>query len=115
MHIPYSKIPHQHSRRLFVKMVLDVSMLVLAVSYMAKGFFNGMKAPRIREVEVFIEGLKEELSIVQLSDVHIGKTLGKAFMDDIVRQVNRLDADIVVITGDLVDMPVNKIGDKLDA
>ena len=115
MHIPYSKIPHQHSRRLFVKMVLDVSMLVLAVSYMAKGFFNGMKAPRIREVEVFIEGLKEELSIVQLSDVHIGKTLGKAFMDDIVRQVNRLDADIVVITGDLVDMPVDKIGDKLDA
>lgn len=115
IHIPYSKIPYQHSRRLFVKMVLDVTMLILAFSYMAKGFLNGMKPPRIREVDVFIEGLKEELSIVQLSDVHIGKTLGKEFMDDIVRQVNRLDGDIVVITGDLLDMPVDKIGDKLDA
>jgi predicted MPP superfamily phosphohydrolase len=80
-----------------------------------QGFLGGMSPPRIREVDVFIEGLTQELSIVQISDVHIGKTLGKAFMDDIVAQVNRLDADIVVITGDLVDMPVDKIGDRLES
>ena len=114
-HIPYAKIPHDHSRRLFVKMVLDVSMLIVALSYMTKGFLNGMKPPRIKEVDIFIQGLSQELSIVQISDVHIGKTLGKEFMDDIVREVNRLNPDIVVITGDLVDMPVEQIGDKLDA
>lgn len=115
LHIPYAKIPYEHSRRLFLKTVLDVSMLIVAFSYMAKGFFNGTKPPIIKEVDIFIEGLSQELSIVQISDVHIGKTLGKDFMDEIVRQVNRLDADIVVITGDLVDMPVEQIGDKLDA
>lgn len=114
-HIPYAKIPHDYSRRLFVKMVFDVTMLILALSYMTKGFINGMKAPRIKEVDVAIEGLKEELTIVQITDVHIGKTLGKAFLDDIVKQINALDADMVVITGDLVDMPVNQIGDKLDS
>jgi len=114
-HIPYAKIPHDYSRRLFVKMVLDVTMLILAFSYMAKGFFNGMQAPRIKEIDVFIKGLQEELSIVQITDLHIGKTLGKAFMDDIVKKINALDADIVVITGDLVDMPVEQIGDKLEA
>lgn len=115
MHIPYAKIPHDYSRRLFVKMVFDVTMLILALSYMTKGFINGMKAPRIKEIDVAISGLHEELTIVQITDVHIGKTLGKSFIDDIVKQINTLDADIVVITGDLVDMPVEQIGDKLDA
>ncbi len=114
-HIPYAKIPHNHSRRLFVKMVFDVTMLLIVASYMLKGFMNGIKKPAVREVDIEIEGLKEEISIVQISDVHIGKALGKAFMDDLVEQINRLNADIVVITGDLVDMPVDKIGDKLDS
>ena len=114
-HIPYAKIPYDYSRRLFIKMVFDVTMLILALSYITKGFLNGMKAPRIKEVDVFIDGLESELSIVQITDVHIGKTLGKSFMDDVVKQVNALDADMVVITGDLIDMPVNQIGDKLDS
>lgn len=115
VHLPYAKIPHDYSRRLFLKMVFDVTMLVLAFSYMLKGFLNGMKAPLLKEVDVNIDGLNAPLSIVQISDVHIGKVLGKAFMDEIVQCVNTLDADIVVITGDLVDMPVAQIGDKLDA
>ena len=114
-HIPYAKIPHDYSRRLFIKMVFDVTMLLLALSYIAKGFYNGMKAPRIKEVDVVIDGLESPLSIVQITDLHIGKTLGKAFMDYVVKQINTLDADIVVITGDLVDMPVEQIGDKLDS
>jgi len=112
--IPYARIPHDYSRRLFIKMVFDVTMLILALSYITKGFINGMKAPRIKELDVFIDGLESELSIVQITDLHIGKTLGKSFMDAVVKQVNALDADIVVITGDLVDMPVNQIGDTLD-
>lgn len=114
-HLPYAKIPHDYSRRLFLKMVFDVTMLVLAFSYMIKGFFNGMKSPLIKEVDVVIEGLDEGLIIVQISDVHIGKVLGKAFMDEIVQKINTLNADVVVITGDLVDMPVAQIGNTLDA
>lgn len=115
LHIPYARIPHDYSRRLFIKMVFDVTMLILAFSYIAKGFFNGMKPPRINEVDIFIDHLASELCIVQITDVHIGKSLGKAFMDELVHQINALDADLVVITGDLIDMPVAHIGDKLDA
>jgi len=115
VHVPYAKIPHDYSRRLFLKTVLDVTMLLLAFSYMLKGFINGFKAPVLNEKEVFIDGLGETLSIVQLSDVHLGKSLGKAFLDDLVLRINSLDADIVVITGDLVDMPVSKIGDQLES
>ena len=44
----------------------------------------------------------------------LGKSLGKEFLDDIVKKINTLEADIVVITGDFVDLHVDKIGDKLD-
>jgi len=115
VHIPYSKIPYDHSRRLMLKTILDVTMLIMAFSYMFKGFINGMKPPIIKEVDIFIEGLQKELCVVQISDVHIGKTLSKGFIEEIVRQINTLNADIVVITGDLVDLPVDQIGDKLDS
>ena len=114
-HIPLNKIPFDKSRRLMLKTILDVTMLILAFSYMLKGLFNGFKKPVIKEVDIKIKNLKEELSIVQISDVHIGKSLGKEFFDDIVRDINTIDADIVVITGDLVDLHVSQIGDKLES
>ena len=115
LHIPLNKIPFDKSRRFMLKTILDVTILVLAFSYMIKGLFNGFKPPVLREVDIKIKGLKEELSIVQISDVHIGKSLGKEFFDDIVKDINTLNADIVVITGDLVDLHVSQIGDKLDS
>ncbi|MDD3342329.1 MAG: metallophosphoesterase [Sulfurospirillaceae bacterium] len=114
VHIPYSRIPFDHSRRMMIKTILDITMLVLAFSYIIKGFINGTKAPIHKHVEIFMKGLSRELRIVQLSDVHLGKTLGKAFLDDMIAEINTMDADIVVITGDLVDMPVSSIGDTLD-
>ncbi|MDD2384173.1 MAG: metallophosphoesterase [Sulfurospirillaceae bacterium] len=114
VHIPYSRIPFEHSRRMMIKTVLDITMLVFAFSYILKGFYDGAKAPRHKEVDVFIKGLSRELRIVQISDVHLGKTLGKDFLDALIVRVNKMDADIVVITGDLVDMPVANIGDTLD-
>ena len=114
-HIPLNKVPFDKSRRLMLKTLLDVTMLILAFSYMLKGFFNGFKKPIINEVDINIEGLKKELNIVQISDVHIGKSLGKEFLETIVKDINTLNADIVVITGDLVDLHVDEIEDKLDA
>jgi len=114
-HIPLTKVPFDKSRRLMLKAILDVTMLILAFSYLIKGFYNGFKKPAIKDVEIKIKGLKKELNIVQISDVHIGKSLGKEFLETIVNDINTLNADIVVITGDLVDLHVDDIGDKLDS
>jgi predicted MPP superfamily phosphohydrolase len=49
-------------------------------------------------------------SIVQLTDVHIGPTLGREFLEGVVRAANDLAPDMVVITGDLVDGSVEELG-----
>jgi uncharacterized protein len=52
-------------------------------------------------------------TIVQLSDVHIGPTLGRNFLDRVVDATNALEPDVVVITGDLVDGSVARLADAV--
>jgi predicted MPP superfamily phosphohydrolase len=64
------------------------------------------------DVRVPIEGLPAALdgfSIAQITDVHVGPTIRRDYVQGIVDAVNRLDADIVAITGDLVDGSVPQL------
>ncbi len=67
---------------------------------------SGLSDVAVKEVEVKLPRLPPALSgltIAQLSDVHIGPTMGKEFTNYLVETVNSLKPDLVVITGDLVD------------
>jgi predicted MPP superfamily phosphohydrolase len=70
----------------------------------------------VREVHVRLERLPKEMhgtTIVQLSDVHVGPTIRRDFVDRIVQRVNALGPDLVAITGDLVDGPVSHLNDAI--
>jgi predicted MPP superfamily phosphohydrolase len=57
-------------------------------------------------VEVRLADLPKALegfTIVQISDIHIGQTIKRNFVAAIVDRVNRLQADMIAITGDVVD------------
>ena len=53
------------------------------------------------------------LTLVQLTDMHVGPTIGRAFVESIVARTNALDPDIIVITGDLIDGTVRELGDAI--
>jgi len=66
----------------------------------------------VRRVSVPLGKLPRELdgtTIVQLSDVHVGPTIGKRFLNRIVDRVNALKPDVIAITGDLVDGSVLRL------
>jgi uncharacterized protein len=78
--------------------------------------FRAAHRPVVKRVEVAVPGLHPELdgfTLVQLSDVHLGETLRRPFAQALVAQVNALDADAVVITGDLVDGSVARLRDDV--
>lgn len=56
----------------------------------------------IKRQEIFSHKVSRGYRIVQISDVHIGSRQG-GFMRRIVNRLNTLDADYVVVTGDLID------------
>lgn len=64
------------------------------------------RRPRLVEVDIAIANLPAALqgfSIAQISDLHVGPTIKRGFVERIVARVNHLQADMVAITGDLVD------------
>lgn len=76
------------------------------------GFFNARRVARVVEVDVPISNLPPELhgfSIVQISDIHVGPTIKRAYVDAIVNKVNALKADMIAVTGDLVDGSVSQL------
>lgn len=70
------------------------------------GFLNARRPPAVRSVQVPIQDLPaglEGFTIAQISDIHVGPTIKKAYLQGIVDQVNRMGADMIAVTGDLVD------------
>jgi predicted MPP superfamily phosphohydrolase len=51
--------------------------------------------------------------IAQISDIHIGPILGRAFAAELCRRVNALDPDLIAVTGDLVDGSVRRLRDEV--
>jgi predicted MPP superfamily phosphohydrolase len=77
-----------------------------AVLITALGFVKARRTASVVHVDVPIRSLPQALhgfTIVQISDIHVGPTIKRPYLSAIVEAVNRLDADMVAITGDLVD------------
>ncbi len=100
-------------RRAFFKKSIDVGSIALALGLSSKAAYNA-KNTLIEDVEIKIKNLKQSYKIVQLSDVHIGGIIDKEFIASMVEKVNTLNADIVVITGDLIDTNLSFVIDVVD-
>lgn len=63
-----------------------------------------------------ISGLPKEFDgykIVQVSDIHVGPTIKGSFVDRMVDEINAQGADLVAITGDLVDGSLKHLSDHV--
>jgi uncharacterized protein len=103
--VPASRVPGVLS----ASAVLVVAIAVLAT---AIGFLNARRRAGIVNVDIPIRDLPAALqgfTIAQISDVHVGPTIKRPYVDAIVDAVNALQADLIAVTGDLVDGSVRDL------
>lgn len=86
--------------RIAALIVLGVLLTLFAFGYV------GSKLLVVRDVRVTVPGLPaafDGLTIAQISDLHVGPQTSQAFLRHVTRTVAGFSADIIAVTGDLVD------------
>lgn len=80
--------------------------LVLFILVSVYSVFNAMSLPRVKEITIRVNKLPAKLqgfTIVQLSDLHLGGVAKPIWLEQVVDKVNRLQPDLIAITGDLIE------------
>ena len=87
-------------------------VLGLGVFATLAGLVGARRRARIVHVDVPLRNLPPALhgfSIVQISDIHVGTTIRKKYVEKIVKAVNALKPDLIAVTGDVVDGSVRDL------
>jgi uncharacterized protein len=88
------------------------AVLVGSVLAVAIGALTALRGPRIEEVQVRVPGLHPGLDgfrIAQISDLHVGRSIRRRYVERTVERARALAPDLVAFTGDMVDGPVARL------
>jgi predicted MPP superfamily phosphohydrolase len=78
-------------------------LIALSFALMVFSVLNAY-SPSVVKVTITSRKLTSPVRFVQITDVHIGSR-SAAFLERVMKKVNRLDADFLCITGDFIDAP----------
>ncbi len=104
-------------RRRFLLRSVNAGIVGGAGAITAAGLVNALRLPEVVEVEVPVTGLApglDGLRIAQLSDIHIGPTIKRGFLEGLVARTNALEADLIAVTGDLIDGLVDQLAHHVE-
>ncbi len=91
-------------------------LFLFTLSVVVYAGYQALKVPDVKRVSLTIPHLPEELkgiTIVQLTDLHIGSAFDRRWLEKVVEKTNALNADFIVVTGDIVDAPVHKLAEEV--
>jgi predicted MPP superfamily phosphohydrolase len=104
--------PEDPERRVALARLFALVVVGLTGGLTAWAVKSGLARVAVREVEVRLGRLPQALdgtTIVQLTDVHVGPTIRRDFIEEIVARTNGQNPDVIAITGDLVDGSVEDL------
>jgi len=111
-----SKSGTDYERRRLLFHSTNMGAVGLATVVSGYGVYESHRKAVVEDVSIPMDNLPMAFNgfrIVQISDIHIGPTIKRAFVERIVRQVNDLKPDLIAFTGDLVDGTVAWLRDDV--
>lgn len=88
---------------IFICLIFEIIIILISVFLIYISIHNALKIPEINTLNLKINGLKKDLKIAILTDMHLGKNLHEKFLEQVINKVNFQKPDMVFIIGDLID------------
>lgn len=104
-------------RRLWMGDAVRLGILGATGSVVGAGALQARRTPSLKQVEVPIPGLAQDLvglTIAQISDLHVGQTIQREYVERVVAACNAAKPDLVALTGDLVDGRVEQLRTQVE-
>ena len=104
--------PFNPERHRFLVHSLNMGIVGFTSLLTGYGIFCALRGPRIVHVTIPIDNLPEDLEgfrFVQITDIHVGSTIRRPYVEKIVRMAKDIECDAIVLTGDVVDGRVEKL------
>lgn len=101
------RLAHFPAQQVIAFVFLAGCILISAISV-----FNAGRQPVVKELDITSYALPatwHPLKIVQLTDLHIGQGLDRAWLEKVVKKTNSLNPDLILITGDSIDNTTEKL------
>ncbi len=101
--------------QLFIGIPYKTELILTAATLsLLAGHIIARNGPSVIEVEIPIPNLPAELEgfrIAHITDLHIGLTIRKNYVAQVVQKTLRINADLIALTGDIADGDINKYGE----
>ncbi|MBD02048.1 MAG: phosphohydrolase [Candidatus Marinimicrobia bacterium] len=104
-------------KRQFLQKSLSVGILTLVGPTTAYGYYSARKGPSIINQTIFLNDLPdafENFTIAQISDLHVGPTIKKPYVEKVLNQISIINPDLIAITGDLIDGSIDYLKKDLE-
>jgi len=104
------------ARRRFLLNATNATLLAAVLPLSGYAFYEANRTPSVLRNELVVPDLPDGLdgfTIAQISDTHIGVTLGRDWAQKVVNEINGLSPDMIVHTGDMVDGSVAALSNSV--
>jgi predicted MPP superfamily phosphohydrolase len=107
----------------FILLTSTTSFLLLGggILLLVFGAYVGMSGPRLHKIRVNLSQLHADraaslqgLTIAQISDLHVGPTINRPYVQNVVDKTNSINPDLIVLTGDIADGPFDIYANEIE-
>ena len=107
-----------NSKREFLKQsTVGFSMIGISGIASAYGLYNARIGPKVIKQDIYLSNLPlefENFTIAQISDLHVGPTIKKPYVEDVLGKISQINPNLIAITGDLIDGSVKHLRNELE-